>query len=1243
MKKNLNYYGLFKPYGNWQKLLMIMKITVFLLFTAMLNLTALPGYAQNTKISLEMKDATVESILSKIEDESEFFFLFNQKLIDVDRRIDIHAKNESIKNILNDIFSDDVRFIVSDRQIVLSPADDSYNLAERFQQVTVSGKVRDAATGEPMPGVNIVVKGTGIGSSTNADGSFSISATSSNATLVFTFIGYAMQEIPLNGATTLEVIMSSDMKGLQEVVVTALNIRRDERELGYSMAQIKGAELAVASQVNPVNTLQGKTAGVNVSTTSGGTFGGSRINIRGNSTFGANTQPIFVIDGVVMDNDLSGVGGSDWGNQLKNLNSDDYESISILKGAAATALYGSRAIHGVVLVTTKSGGQESGIGVEINQTVGVRYAYAGPAFQNEYGAGNTAGWFSFVDNGPNTRLRDDKHDVTQFFAYDLTTNLPSMAFNSWEELSASWGPKFDGQEIIDYDGSRALWVPQPNNYLDFYDTGITRKTNVAISGGSEKNTFRMSFSNMKETGVIPRNDFGKNSFSIKGDQDLIKDRLKVGGLVHYTRSLAENPVTGATSGAVWFHDAFARNYDVNKWRNNYKDIDGGVPYPASDAYNYTRLSRIWMEVNDNENYRTEGSLVAKANIDFTITNDLKGTIEGSINQFTWTGENLYRATDINRLNGAYGMNNGEKFQHSYAAKLFYQKQVTEDFHFDAIAGAELWNSQTVYSTASTNGGFKVRDFYAISNSKYSPNANAGINYNKQIQSIYGYFNLAYKQDVYLNTTFRRDWSSALIYPDGSGDPGFTYPSVSLSWVVNETFVLPAFISFAKYRASYAVVGNDTDPYLLSTGFSPDNFSANSNLTMFRLQNNTAISPTLVAEKKHSFETGIDLRLFNNRMTLDMAYYQDNNKNQIISLPVPQESGITSTLINAGNMENKGIEITAGFSVIENQNFSWDVSFNYTHNRDKIIELAPGINEFLLYGNPSDANSGTASYAYVGGNYGDLVTRKGYKYYDGENTDNHGIPILWDRNGWSVAYMPGIANMDSLLVMGNMQPDWYGGMTNTLRYKRFRLNMIVDARIGGEIYSSDARYGMHQGVLEMSLENRDAEHGGITWVSSGQGQNVYGKTYYDGYIPEGVFPDGTMITYGSPADRQQVDVGGMTYQEAFDQGLVEPTHWSGFVYRHTSASTGTPLTGVFEQSWIALRELSLSYSVPRSMLRKFFIKDATVSVTGRDLGYFYNSMPDNINPVIENNVASNPLQMGNMPFIRSITFDLNLKF
>lgn len=1109
------------------------------------------------------------------------------------------------------------------------------------QTKVLSGTVTDANDGTPLPGVSILVQGTTNGTQTDFDGNYTIEASVGDV-LSFSYIGMKTQTVTIGNSNRIDIAMQEDASQLDEVVVTALGIKREERALGYAVSEIQGEEIAQTVQVNPVNALQGKTAGVQISTTSGGTFGGTRITVRGNSTFDQNTQPIFVVDGVILDNDISGTEGADWGNQLKNLNPDDFESFSILKGAAAAALYGSRALNGVVIVTTKSGTKRTGLGVSVNQTIGVRTVYDTPDFQNQYGSGLSSGGFSFVTNGPNTRTRDDIHDMSQFFAYDLATGLPSMAFDSYEEHAASWGPRFDGQEIIDYDGSRSTWSARPNNYKDYFDTGFIRNTNVAIDGGNESGSFRLSFSNFSESGVELRNDFDKNSLSFKGSHDLIKDKLTVNAVMHYTRSKAKNPLQpgGLTD---WFHDGFPRNYDVNKWRNDYLDVDGGVPHPYGDNYNFTRMSRIWAHALQDSNVRTEGSFISNINLDYRITDNITATLEGNINQYTYNQERKTIADNRDRLNGSYYFGNGERFQHSFSAKLFFNKQINQDIQMDLLLGGELWTSKEQGQYAQTTGGFKIRDFYALSNSKEAIESNGGIGDRKKINSVYAFFNTSYKRDLYLSVTARNDWSSALVYPNGQGNNSYFYPSASLAWVASESLDLPDFISFAKLRTSYAIVGNDTDPYRLSTGFVTDNFSANPNLNMFRFEDNTAVSVNLKPEKKYSFETGIDLRFLNNRIGLDVAYYKDNTKNQIIPLQVPTESGIGNQLINAGNLQNQGVEAALNLKIIDNADFSWDIGANYTHNRDKIIELAPGINEFRLFGSPDDANAATASYAYVGGNYGDLVTRKGYDYYDGTNTSNHGIPVLANRNGWSIAYPIGIQNMDSLYVMGNMQPDWYGGMNTSIRYKRVRLSAIVDAKFGGEIYSADSRYGLHQGVLKSSLPYRDASQGGIVWTSQGQGQNVFGKTYDDGYIPYGVFPDGTVVTSGPADNRTNVDVSGLTYQQAYDQGLVEPTHWSGYVYRWTSASTGTPITGVHTSSWVGLREITLTYDVPSEILDKILVKSASVALTGRDLGFLYNSLPDNINPTLSSNAAANPLQQKSSPYIRSISFSLKLNF
>ncbi len=559
-------------------------------------------------------------------------------------------------------------------------------------------------------------------------------------------------------------------------------------------------------------------------------------------------------------------------------------------------------------------------------------------------------------------------------------------------------------------------------------------------------------------------------------------------------------------------------------------------------------------------------------------------------------------------------------------------------------GANTWSTDESSSGGKTSRGFKIRNWYNLKNSFDAALTTGGIGDQRTINSVYAFMNFDYKSALFLSITGRNDWSSALTYPDGSGENSFFYPSASLAWVLNESISIPESI-FAKLRASYAIVGNDTDPYTLSTGFNAQNFNLEPTMALYKFENLTSISPNIKPEMKRSFETGIDLRLMNGRAGLDIAYYRDNTINQIITLDVPGESGITKQLINAGNIQNQGIELALNFVPIQSSNFSWDIGFLYTHNRDKIIELYPGVTEKILFGNPNDSGNGTATYAYVGGDYGDLTTRQGYKPYTGDNAANQGIRVLSQRNNWSVAYPNGRQNLDSLVTMGNIQPDWYGSVNTRLQYKGFNLYALLDMSFGGDIYSDVSRYGLHQGVTESSINNRDAKTGGIVWVSEGMGNNYIGKEYQDGYIPEGVFPDGTVINFkdGNGQTIKQSDVGGMTYQQAYDNGLVEPTHYSGFVYRWTSASTGTPLMGAHESNWVVLREVTLSYDLPKSILNDGFIKSASLSLTGRDLGFLYNSLPDNINPAISDNRAGNGLQVGVAPFVRSFTMSVKLTF
>ncbi len=1241
-----------------------MKLTgLLLLVSTFLMAYSYTGYAQK-EITLQVKDGKISEVIDAIEATTSYAFVFRVDAVDLDRKVSIQVKNKDIESVLGMLFDHTMTlYRIYGNQVILTPKapipSESSKLTSTLpprlpdilqrhflKNQTITGRVVDAR-GEPLIGVNILVKGTDRGATTDLDGQFTLTNVEDQAILIVSYIGYETQEISLAGRTYLNIILIEDVQRLDEIVVTALGIEREKKALGYSVTEVLGSELSRASTVNPVTALQGKVAGVQINTTAGGTFGNSRITIRGNSTLAANTQPIFVVDGVIMDNDVGGA----WGNQLKNLNPDDFESFSILKGTAATALYGSRALNGVVIVTTKKGRSHKGLGVSVSQTTGIRQVYDQPNFQNEFGYGGVTGLFS--NHQTNGKLDGDIHDAQQFTYYDPITKMPSLQHDNSEENAASWGPRFNGQEYIDYDGSMARWVSQPDNYKSLFETGLLNNTNISIEGAGEANSFRMSYSHFSENGVQPGNDFKKHSFSIKGTQDLLKDIIQVGGNVSYTYSEAFNPPTGILLDG-WFHDGFPRSYDPDKWRNNYKDVDGGVPYPTGTSnYMYTRMSMDWFELYENPRVRNETSLLSKGDLNIKISDNIRAKVSGYINQFTFKGEEKTTATSEDRLtNARYYLMNGSKFQSSFSANIFADKQINNDLYVDFLVGAETWSTRTVSTAAATSRGFKVRDFYNIDNSFESPVFSGGIGPQKTINSVYSFLNLEYRSTWYLQLTGRNDWSSALVYPDGTGDNSYFYPSASLSWLLSEVYELPDAVSFLKLRTSYAMVGNDTDPYRLSTGFAPVVFTQEPTLNLYKYENNTAVSRNLKPEIKRSFEAGLDVRFFNGRFGLDVAYYRDNTRNQILALRVPMESGITNQLINAGNLQNQGVEGVLNITPIESRNFSWDITFTGTHNRDKIIELYPGVNEIVLDGNPGDANAGTASIAYAGGDYGMLATRRGYRYYqavdEGGNPISHpnnGKPLLDQRNGWTVTYLNGASNQDSLHIVGNMQPDFYGSVTNSFRYKRFSLNLMIDSRLGGEIYSNAYRYGLHQGVLESSLPNRDAQNGGIVWTSEGMGQNYYGKTYEDGYIPDGVFPDGTVISYRD-ADRvnyKSVNVGGMTYREAYDAGLVEPTHWSGYIYRWTSASTGTSFMGIHTLNWVALREVSLAYNLPSELANRLYVQDASISLVARDLGFLHNSMPDNINPVISDNRAASARQMGFDPYVRSVTLSLKIDF
>jgi len=1058
------------------------------------------------------------------------------------------------------------------------------------EKKVVTGTIKDER-GTPLPGVTVIEKGTQNGAMTNAEGAFKVSV-GPNATLVLSFIGYTQQEVPVNGQSTVDVVLKEDKTNLNEVVVTALGLKREQRKLGYAVTELKGSEIAKTNSINPVAALQGKVAGVDISSAAGGPQAAPRIVLRGAKSLTGKDQPIFVVDGVIFENDES-ANDVNFGNVLKNLNPDDYESVTVLKGAAATALYGSRALNGAILITTKKGVARKGIGVTVSQTAQFEQVYQSPiALQNGFGAG--------LDNA---YLKDS----------DGSDRL------EWAG-GYSFGPKMDGRMVKLPNGQTVAFSPKPNNDKDLYQTGKYFNTNVAMEGGNDKATFRLSYSHLDNNSVSPNNDFVRNNFSLKTTATISKYLSADAGMT-YATSKTLNPdrqggdYTNLNIGRKWVY-VFPRNYDPAYWSRteNYLTPNNGrqdpAAYPGSD-YWFAQQYYSWT--------RKEALTTGYFALNGTATDWLKFVGRANFSNEKTTDERKEAGTSANfsGSDGYYSIAGVNKTQYTFTGMAMITPKLGGDFEGNLNLGGETWNSGVgdQYSNRSA-GGLRMPFVYALSNSVNAPVAEAKPLLRKRINSLFFAASLAYKNAFFLDVTGRNDWSSALTYPQGGGNNSYFYPSVSGAWEFTQTLKnkLPEVISYGKIRASYAMVGGDTDPYQINTGYYTKEYfqgaSTNNSLPLINIYNEDVLpNMNLKPSISHNVEVGADVRFFNNRLGFDVAWYKTNVKNQIIQLAVPIESGVKSRYINAGSMQNTGIEIAINATPVQKA-ITWDLTLNASRNRNKIISLAEGVDQIEL-----NEDQGVRVIAIPGKSYGDLVTNYGY------TRAANGMPII-SATGSDLPYKynRGVA------VVGNIMPDWNLGLSNTFSYKNWNLGFLVQARIGGDFFSASHQYGTGRGTVASTIYGRDAANGGITYTDAS------GRTRDDGMIPEGVFQDGYKIVHNG----QEVNLGGMTYRQAYDQGYVQPLTPYQYYGMIGDWGIGIREASVFDASYVALREVSLGYTLPTSLVQRWKLNSLRVQLVGRNLGYLYNALPDHINPeAVRNNKTSAFSEYGGVPFIRNM--------
>lgn len=889
------------------------------------------------------------------------------------------------------------------------------------QSTEVSGKVLSADDQNTLPGVNILEVGTSNGTVTNKDGEFNLKVSDANASLKFTYIGFSDKTVELNGRTNITVGLEAKTEILDDVVVTALGVEKQSKSVGYSVSEVSSDELLTSTETNPAGLLQSKVAGLNVSTTSGGPASSSRITIRGSSSLAGSNQPLYVIDGVPIDNSNLGssgkYGGFDGGNGISSISSDNIKNISVLKGAAAAALYGSRARDGVVEITTKSG-KALGRGpmVDVKSTVTIEDALTGFSdYQTEYGQGN-------LGTKPQSK------------AEALTTGL------------SSWGAPLDGSSVVQFDGKKRPYKNYGDQVENFYRTGVSNKNTLSISGGDQNTTYYFSSTYQNAKSIVPNSDLKHTSVTLRGTQEVGKFSADV--KANYISEKANNrPWLSDSPGNANFAVAnLPPNINLNTLKNNYMTADGKeMPFQNANSFvNNPYWVANQFDTDDNKN-----RIIGHVKLDYDLADWATLTARTGLDRYTLRRTSFTPWGTIYRPNGDMSETEYRVLESTTDVLLHLDRQFSSSFSVKATLGGTMnyRNSETV----GINGDkFKVPKLKTIANM-----ANISPNYDfseKKVNSVYGSADFSYNDYLFLTLTGRNDWSSTL----PSDENAFFYPSVSGSFVFSEAFSssMPSWLSFGKLRASWAEVGSDTSPYQLNLGY---------NILSFTHQGQSAASISkdeiplagLKPTSTKEFDLGFNLRFFSDRLTLDATWYDKQTTDQILSTTVSNTTGYGSRVINAGRLDNTGFEVMLEGVPLSSNDLYWESSINYSRNKSEVVALA-GDQETLIIGDESRTGNARIT-ATVGEEYG---TIKGYAYKrdsNGNIVHENGLPVQADEQK----------------ILGKGTPDWTAGWSNTFSYKTWSLNAVIGMRWGGQIYSGTNSYAYGAGLHKNTLNGRSS--------------------------------------------------------------------------------------------------------------------------------------------------------------------------
>lgn len=1057
------------------------------------------------------------------------------------------------------------------------------NAVAQSQGITI--KVTSADDGEPVVGAAVVIQDSKVGGVTDVDGQLTISRLPVAAKkLTISYIGMKSQTVTIKG-DVVNVVLQPNATDLNEVVVTAMGVTRQKKALGYATQEISSDQLTTGKDNNILNSLSGKLAGVRITNTQGD-VGSSRIVIRGETSIAGENQPLFIVDGIPVDNSqLNSRGvGRDFKNAIADLNPEDIQSMSVLKGPNAAALYGARAAHGAIIITTKNGKGQKGLGVTGHVSTQVSFAANLPEFQNLYGQG-AGGRFSYVD-GKGAGVNDG--------------------------VDESWGPRLDAGLLIpqfdspvDANGNRTAtpWVSNPNNVNDFFRTGFTSNYGVAIAKADDKYQFRISYNNEHQKSIVPGASTNKTNFTLNTDYKLAK-WVSVGATANYILYSAPSlPGSAMASGSnarsnstmlqfLWF----GRQVNTASLKEDY-----------SRNWNSSYYSNPYWNAYYNTQSQDRHRLIGDFHLAFHLLDGLDLRLRTSTDWYNDKRKSKVKWGTSGTPYGNYSEENYTVQENNTEAVLTYQKQISQDWNVDALVGFNVRNKKYEYNYQAAPR-LAVPDLYTLTNSRDQLTSSNDF-YRLRQYGVYASATVNYKNWAYLSLTGRNDWSSTLPV----GNNSYFYPSVTASVLLNEALGFTSRqVNYLKLRGGWSQVGADADPYQLDNVYDIQTaFNGNPMLTA----STTGKNPNLKPEQTNSTEIGLEGAFFDNRLHLDFSYYQTDSKNQILSLATSAASRYTSQVRNAGHIRNRGYEVQLGIVPIRKAGFEWRADINYSSNRSKVIKLDDKglITSYQLY------SSGIQILAQVGESYGTLF---GSSY----TRDDKGNVVV-DANG-----LPKISSTSK--VLGHFQPDWQGGITNTFRYKRFTFSFLVDASFGGKIFSNTNKTGIYTGVLASTLPGRDAEHGGLWYYKNGGVNEQIAAPQYttsaDGLYYANINGEQTRVY------QDGIIVNGVTESGEKNNTVVSAENYYHRLYSIAEAN-------VFSASYVKLREVSFTYQLPVSLARKLSLQDISVALTARNLWIIHKDAP-NIDPEVAiTSGNAQGVEAYSLPTTRQIGLNLTVKF